>query len=352
MRILLWHVHGSWTDAFVHGRHEYLLPALPGGGPWGLGRGGRDWPPSARELGPEELADAEVDLVLLQRPEEREAAARLLGRTPGRDVPAVYVEHNTPRGDVPDSVHPLADQRDIPLVHVTHFNRLMWDSGSAPAEVIEHGIRDPGPLYTGEIPRLAFVGNEPVRRWRVTGADLLAEFARTSPIDVFGMGAEDLQKATGLGSDRLRVLGDLPRCQLHRLMARRRIYLHPVRWTSLGLSLLEAMHLAMPVLALAATEAGRAVPPDAGTVSADPGELAAAAGRLLAEPEEAAAMGRAGRAFALERYGLERFLRDWDELLDSLLPAASARTERTCHSTGSPGAAPRHREGEARWTSR
>ena len=40
-------------------------------------------------------------------------------------------------------------------------------------------------------------------------------------------------------------------------MARRRLYLHPVRWTSLGLSLLEAMHLGMPVVALATTEVPR-----------------------------------------------------------------------------------------------
>jgi glycosyltransferase involved in cell wall biosynthesis len=37
-------------------------------------------------------------------------------------------------------------------------------------------------------------------------------------------------------------------------MARRRVYLHPVRWTSLGLSLIEAMHLGMPVAGLAARE--------------------------------------------------------------------------------------------------
>lgn len=34
-------------------------------------------------------------------------------------------------------------------------------------------------------------------------------------------------------------------------MARRRVYLHTARWTSLGLSLLEAMHLGMPVVAVA-----------------------------------------------------------------------------------------------------
>lgn len=327
MRILLWHVHGSWTDAFVHGRHEYLLPTLPEGGPWGLGRANRDWPDSVREVHPDRLAQEDIDVVVLQRPEELDRARQLLGRRPGEEIPAIYVEHNTPRGDVPNTVHPLAGQDVIPVAHVTHFNHLMWDSGAAPTAVIEHGIRDPGAQYTGELARLAVVSNEPVRRWRVTGTDLLPGFARVGPIDVFGMGGDDLPEATGLAPERLGVLGDLGRCELHRQLARRRVYLHPVRWTSLGLSLLEAMHLGMPVVALATTEALRAVPPEAGVLSTDVAELQRAAARLLADPQEAARLGAAGRAHALEKYGLGRFLADWDALLERYVPAAGAQPE-------------------------
>ena len=35
MRILIWHVHGSWTTSFVHGPHTYLLPVVPDRGPDG-----------------------------------------------------------------------------------------------------------------------------------------------------------------------------------------------------------------------------------------------------------------------------------------------------------------------------
>lgn len=316
MKILLWHVHGSWADAFVHGPHEYLIPTLPEKGPWGLGRGGRDWPESVREVDPATLVDEDIDVVLLQRPEELEEAERLLGRRPGRDIPAIYVEHNTPRGDVPDTVHPLADQNEIPIVHVTHFNELMWDNGRARTLVVEHGIRDPGPLYTGQLPHLAVVTNEPVRRWRVTGTDLLPAFAHAGHIDVFGMGMTGLHEAVGLDRSQLSTHGDMRRHDLHAAMARRRAYLHPVRWTSLGLSLLEAMHIGMPVIALATTEALRAIPPSAGVISTKVPELQEAATRLLAEPEEAAAMGAAARDHALTHYGLGRFLSDWNVLLD------------------------------------
>lgn len=316
MKILLWHVHGSWTDAFVHGRHDYLLPVLPDGGTWGLGRAGRDWPDSVREVRPDDLSTEDIDMVVLQRPEELEKAEALLGRRLGPDVPAVFVEHNTPKGDVPNTAHPLSGQEIIPIIHVTHFNELMWDNGDAPTAVVEHGIRDPGYQYTGELSRLSYVTNEPVRRWRVTGTDLLPGFAATAPIDVFGMGTDGLNEALGLPEDLVATIGDLSRQDLHREMARRRAYIHPVRWTSLGLALLEAMHLGMPVIALAATEALRAIPPEAGFISTRMSDLHDAAHRLIADPDEARQMGEAARAFALEHYGLDRFLNDWDKILD------------------------------------
>ncbi len=322
MRILLWHVHGSWTDAFVRGRHEYLLPVLPARGPWGLGRGGRDWP-VATEVVMADLDPDSVDVVVLQRPEEVEEVQRGLGKRPGVDIPAVYVEHNTPKADVPFTRHPLAGQRRIPVVHVTHFNELFWDSGEALTTVVEHGIADPGYLYAGDDESLAVVVNEPVRRGRVTGTDLLPRFADTAPLRVFGMGGEGLPAAVGLSKDRLTVRGDLPTASLHRELAACRAYLHPLRWTSLGLALLEAMHLGMPVLALDTTEASRAVPPEAGAISNNIAELQRCAALLIKDPEEARRRGLAAREAALARYGLSRFLSDWDTILADLATRTS-----------------------------
>jgi hypothetical protein len=86
---------------------------------------------------------------VLQRPQEIELATRWLGRRPGIDIPAVYVEHTTPRPFAVDSVHPLAGREDIPVIHVTDFNRLMWNNGVAPTRVINHGIADPGTCTPG-----------------------------------------------------------------------------------------------------------------------------------------------------------------------------------------------------------
>jgi hypothetical protein len=319
MRVLLWHVHGSWTTAFVQGNHEYLIPVTAGRGPDGLGRARTwTWPASAREVSPAELRDEPVDVVVLQRMRDLELVREWLGREPGRDLPAVFLEHNAPDGAVPDTRHPLADRDDIPIAHVTHFNRLFYDSGRAPTTVIEHGIVDPGERWTGELARAAVVVNEPVRRGRYVGGDLLPGLAAVAPVDVFGMGLAGLHERYGLDPARVTLHDDPPQAAMHAELAHRRVYVHPVRWTSLGLSLLEAMHMGMPVVGLATTEAVEAVPAEAGVLSTRPERLWAAVREFLHDEDAARLAGKAARAAALQRYGLPRFLNDWDHLLEEV----------------------------------
>lgn len=312
MNILLWHVHGSWTTAFVQGGHRYLVPVTPDRGPYGLGRARTyDWPDTVVERTPDELAAEDVDVAVLQRPDEAELARRWLGRA----VPTVYVEHNTPKGDVPDTRHPMADRDDLVLVHVTHFNDLFWDAGGTRTVVIEHGIPTPAHRYRGDLPRLGVATNEPARRWRVTGTDLMPRFAAVAPLDVYGMGVAGLPAALGLPAGRLAVHDDPTQDEMHARISRCRAYLHLTRWTSLGLSLLEAMAMGMPVLALASTEAVAAVPASAGVLSTRVDTLVEAARWLLADPAAAARLGEGARVAASTRYGLVRFLTDWDLLL-------------------------------------
>jgi glycosyltransferase involved in cell wall biosynthesis len=299
-------VHGSWTTSFVQGAHTYLVPVLPERGLDGLGRAATwDWPPNVKEVAPDQAANTDIDVVVLQRPAELAGLAeKWTGRRPGRDVPAVYLEHNTPDPPVDAMRHPAAEHPDITVVHVTHFNQLFWDTGRAASIVIEHGIVDPGHRYQGTIPHAAVVINDPVSRGRMTGTDLLTAFRAAVRCDLFGMRSEPL------GGQ------DLPQDQLHDAMAARRVYLHPNRWTSLGLSLIEAMHLGMPVVAVDATAIKEAVPNDAGIVSTRMSTLQSGLRRLTSDRDEAAALGRRARQVALERFGLKRFLDDWDRLLE------------------------------------
>jgi glycosyltransferase involved in cell wall biosynthesis len=302
LNILVWHVHGSWMSAFVRGRHRYLLPVMPNGE-----SGGRrpEWPASVRTVTPDEARTMPLDVVVFQRAAEVAEARLWLGeREPGRDLPAIYLEHNAPQGRINEMRHPMAGRGGFTIVHVTYFNALFWDVGSSPSRVIEHGIPDPGYRYTGELPRCAVVINEAARRQRVTGTDLLPWIEQeAAPIDLFGIGTPR----------------DLRMNDLHREMALRRVYVHPYRWTSLGLALLEAMTLGMPIVALATTEAPYAVPPSAGIVSNRPDVIRDGIRWLIDDAAAARALGRRARAHALEHYGLERFLGAWDRLFAEVM---------------------------------
>jgi hypothetical protein len=306
VNVFIWHVHGSWTTAFVQGGHTYYVPVVADRGPDGRGRAQTwEWPDNVIEVEPERARGLALDAVVLQRPHELTTLAeRWLGRVPGRDLPAVYVEHDAPQGEVNAMRHPAYDRPDLTLVHVTHFNALFWDAGTTPVTVIEHGIVDPGHRYRGDLPRAAAVINEAGRRGRVTGTDLLERFAEYAPLDLFGMQAASLGGIENLVQERL-----------FDALAERRVYVHPFRWTSLGLSLVEAMHLGMPVVALATTAAPEAVPLEAGVCSNRLDVLGDAVRRFVADPGAARRAGECARAHALEHFSLERFLRRWDELL-------------------------------------
>ena len=312
MRVLLWDVHGGYTDALLAGGHRYEFLPADRAGRGGLSRYDGDPPAGAEEVSAEALRDDPPDVVVLQRPEEVQLCRTALGREPGHDQAAVFCEHNTPKESIPNTPHPMAGQ-GVQIVHVTHLNALLWDCGDAPTAVIEHGLADPGAGYSGTLAHLAFVVNEPVRRWRVTGTDLLPRFA-PMPVDAFGIAGDRLPAALNQQPG-VRFAGNLKPPALRDALVRRRAYLHLNRWTSLGLSLIEAMLLGMPVVVLDTTAAAATVPPGAGALSADPAVLVTAAARLLADPDEAARCGAVARQAALERHGLDRFLADWDRVL-------------------------------------
>jgi hypothetical protein len=309
MRVLLWYAHGSYVNALVRGRHDYLVCAadpLGGGPPVPTS----PWPESVAVVDAADVRADPPDVVVIQRLEEIDCCRSLLGFEPGRDRPAIFCEHNVPRHDIPSAAHPLADRARWLLVHVTDVNALLWDSGRTPTTVIGHGVPDPGARYVGDIGRAAFVVNEPVRRRRLVGADLVPIVAPRVGVDVFGIDGDRLVAAFPEAD--LRWGGNLSQPELWDAVAHDRVYLHLNRWTSLGLSLIEAMLMAMPVAVLAMTEAAT-LPPDIGAVSSDPRRLRDRVTELIEDPDEAGRCGRQARTVALERFGLTAFLRGWDE---------------------------------------
>lgn len=268
------------------------------------------WPDSVTVVSSEDVRANPPDVVVIQRLEEIDCCRNLLGFEPGRDRPAIFCEHNVPRRDIPSAAHPLADRDRWLIVHVTGVNALLWDCGRTPTKVVGHGVPDPGARYLGDLDWAAFVVNEPVRRCRLVGTDLIPLVAPDVGVDVFGIDGNLLIAAQPEWN--LRFGGNLSQQELWDAVARDRVYLHLNRWTSLGLSLIEAMLMAMPVAVLAMTEAA-SLPPDIGVVSSDPQQLRRRVRELIDDPDDARRCGLLARAVALERFGMAAFLRGWDE---------------------------------------
>jgi len=96
-----------------------------------------------------------------------------------------------------------------------------------------------------------------------------------------------------------------------------RLYLNTTAWGG-SLALLEAMAAAMPVVS---TPRPPGVPDivrhgHSGYVSDDPRELRAKAKFLLNNPELARVMGQNARESIRERYGTDRFIREWQEICE------------------------------------
>ena len=311
LRILTWHVHGNYLYALGHVPHDFIVPGLPGGPPGYGALGPRiPWTANLTQVPAQELRSLRFDCVLYQS-RQNLADARLLLGDEQRALPCAYLEHNPPEPHPTDTVHPFRHDRGL-LVHVTPFNAAMWDSGGMPVRVVEHGVPPPAVDYDGSLARGITVINHLASRGRRLGLDLFEAVRARTPLDLMGMGSE------ALGG-----LGEVPNMEVGARLAQYRYFFSPIRYASLGLSLVEAMLCGVPVLGFATTELPMVIKSgENGYVDTRPDRLAAAARELLARPELARAWGAAGKETALRRFGMGRFVSDWIDVFDTILEAA------------------------------
>jgi glycosyltransferase involved in cell wall biosynthesis len=306
LRILTWHVHGNYLYYLTQVPHDFYLVTRPAHPPGYAGKVGvLPWGENVHEIPADQVASQEFDVILFQhRRHWFDDRLNMLSEAQRR-LPTVYIEHDPPRQNAFEERHWVQDSHTL-LVHVTHFNRLMWDSGETPVRVIEHGVVVPaGVRYSGEKERGIVVVNHLKQRGRRLGSDVFADAARRVPLDLVGM---DAQAAGGIGE-----IGNL---DLAAFTAQYRFFFNPIRWTSLGLAIVEAMTIGMPIVGLATTELATIIRNgESGCIDTDLDTLVERMQMLLRDPAEARRLGEGGRRIALERFHIERFVRDWSETL-------------------------------------
>ena len=192
-------------------------------------------------------------------------------------------------------VERLLARRTSRIIAITQaLARFQIDRVGLPAdkvEVIHYGLDDlPAPWGTNpadDVPAAAPVLLAVCRLEPQKGVEVAIRALREIPgahLVVLGEGPERAELER-LADERVHLLGRVP--DVAAWLRRADVLVHPVRWEGFGLALLEAMLASLPVVATRVSsipeivvdgETGLLVPPD------DPGALAEAANRVLADP--------------------------------------------------------------------
>ncbi|MCK8493924.1 glycosyltransferase family 4 protein [Spirosoma sp. RP8] len=306
LNILIWHIHGAYLTAITSTQHNWYVPTRPEGGEGYAGRGlDSTMPDYVREVPADQVQNLDLDLIICQTPKNYQVDRFDILSPEQQQLPVIYLEHNTPEPHPTNSRHPAADDPNATLVHVTYYNQLMWDNGQTPTRVVEHSVAiDPALRYEGRRDEGIIVVNELQRRGRMAGFDLYEQLRKRVPLTVAGMKAQDIG---GIGEIHYR--------NLHKRVAEYRFLFSPMRYSSLPLAVIEAMTIGMPIIALATTELPTVIENGVhGFVSANIDELADRMQYLLDNPDEAKKLGDNARALAQRRFGLDRFVDEWNSV--------------------------------------
>lgn len=310
LRILTWHVHGSYLYYLTQVPHQFYLPIKPGKPE---GYGGRlqnfSWTDNVHDIPAEEVRNQEFDCILFQSRRNYLQDQHEILSEAQRRLPRVYLEHDPPR-EHPTDTHHVVDDPDVLVVHVTHFNNLMWDNGNSPTCVVEHGVMVPeGDRHTGELPKGIVVANGLRTRGRRLGLDIFEQVRDRIPLDLVGMDAQSLDG-----------LGEIPHAQLPAFQSRYRFFFHPVRYTSLGLAVCEAMMVGLPIVGLATTELATVIENDvSGYVNTDLEQLVNHMEELLHDLAKARRLGEGAREVAIARFNINRFIQDWCDVFERVV---------------------------------
>jgi glycosyltransferase involved in cell wall biosynthesis len=122
-----------------------------------------------------------------------------------------------------------------------------------------------------------------------------------------------------MGAEQAGGLGEVLHADLPAFAARYRFFFNPIRYTSMGLAVIECMMAGLPIVALATTEMTTVIRDGVnGFISTDVDFLLNKMKFLLKNPEAARQLGREARRTALERFNIERFVGDWNEAFDEV----------------------------------
>jgi hypothetical protein len=315
LRIFTWHIHGSYLYYLSQGNFDIYIPVTGGREEGYYGRGNTfPFGDNVKEVPVNDIKGLEFDCILFQTVKNYTVDQYQVLSEEQRQLPRLYLEHDPPQ-EVPTNTRHVVDDPDVTIVHVTDFNHLMWDNGRSATRVIDHGIHVPSLQYQGHIKKGIVVINNLQERGRRLGLDVFMEVRQHVPLDLIGM---DTKKIGGLG--------EILHPQLPEFIRQYRFFFNPIRYTSLGLAVLEAMMMGVPVVGLATTEMVTVIRDgESGFLHTRIPYLIDRMNDLLENHDLAKRLGEAGRQEAMRRFSITRFIYDWEKLLYEVVQEKAAK---------------------------
>jgi hypothetical protein len=301
LKIFTWHIHGTYLYYLSKGDFVIYIPVNEQRNEGYYGRG-ETFPfgDHVIEVPAAQVKDLEFDCILYQTNKNYFIDQYEILSETQRQLPRIYLEHDPPRQHPAETKHPVDDPNVI-MVHVTHFNRLMWHCNNRIIKVIEHGVPGNEVPYTGELERGLVVINHMHQRGRMLGADVFEEISKQVPLDLVGMGTKEYGG-----------LGEVLHPQLPAFISKYRFFFNPIRYTSFGLAVCEAMMAGMPVVTLATTEYATVFKDGVnGFAHTNINYLVDMMKMLLHDKALAISIGQEGKRTAATKFSMERFTSQW-----------------------------------------
>jgi glycosyltransferase involved in cell wall biosynthesis len=120
-----------------------------------------------------------------------------------------------------------------------------------------------------------------------------------------------------MGTKQYGGLGEVLHTQLPGFVSRYRFFFNPIRYTSLGLAVIEAMMTGLPVVALATTEYVTMIRDgETGFINTDINYLIDKMRLLLSDKTLATQIGARGKEYAIKRFDINRFTAEWKQIFE------------------------------------
>ncbi|RYE19924.1 MAG: glycosyltransferase family 1 protein, partial [Sphingobacteriaceae bacterium] len=278
-KIFTWPVHQQYLFALAQGNFEFYVPADQNAS----FKAQFSAQKNVIEVDPIDLKNLDFDLILFQDEESYQTKQFEVLTEQQRQLPKIYLEHHPPKQH-PTNAKNFVEDVAIQLVHVNHYNALMWDNNDLEVAIIENGVPNSSVIFSGEKAAGIMVLEEFPADDRVTGMDIFRQVKEALPITIIQIGKDGI------------TYQNLP----EKLKSYRFLFCTD-RYQSPQFSVFQAMMIGMPVVGLGTTALPTIIENEvSGFVHSDLNYLIGRMKTLLNNPQLAVQLGENARKTAIQ----------------------------------------------------